>query len=318
MQLPVLWRRGQQKPWPSIPRINLAHPLAQKLAIYCYDIGGSYIDLVNGGQSALTSTSGRASSKFGLGVSFPSATSFGSMPQNNNATLVGQTAPFSVAIATFYPAALGAIDATLVCTGEVANTANTAIAFSTGNPSSIMGAIYDNGAFNETYNQAAAVATFQSWGYTAKSTSAGDLYANGALDKSVTGITTTLAVGTSQVMFNSAQANTQAFGGGLNGFLPYFAIWNNRVLTAADWRQLHDDPYCFLIYPEDEIFASLIGLQAQAAVLTGGGTAPLFAPMLGPTRPSGLLMPNLAFPSIIVAPTITTPSASTLPMMGVG
>lgn len=257
--------RGQAKPYASIPRIDWAHPLAQKLAIYCYDIGGTYVDLINGGLSTLVSTSGRANSKFGQGALFPSATSYGFMPQNANATAVGQTAPYSVAIATFYPSAVGGFDGTLVCTGEVANTGNTATGFTTGNPATLMGAVYNNGGSLQNYNQAVAVATFQSWGYTAKSASAGDLYANGALDKSATGITTTLAVGTSQVMFNSAQANAQTFGGGLNGFLPYFAIWNNRVLTAADWRLLHDDPYCFLIYPEDE--DRLVGVAA------GGGTA---------------------------------------------
>lgn len=27
------------------------------------------------------------------------------------------------------------------------------------------------------------------------------------------------------------------------------AIWHNRVLTPDEERHLHDDPYCFLIYP---------------------------------------------------------------------
>ena len=45
----------------------------------------------------------------------------------------------------------------------------------------------------------------------------------------------------------------------------------NRVLSAAEMLELHNDPYCFLIYPEDEIFAA-VGISSGSKALSGADT----------------------------------------------
>jgi len=84
-------------------------------------------------------------------------------------------------------------------------------------------------------------------------------YFDGAFQTSAANNPTATAPGVQPVFnsFNSASltGNTTA------GFIHYGALWRRKI-TSAEAMQLHKDPYCFLIYPEDEMFATLVGVAA--------------------------------------------------------
>jgi hypothetical protein len=66
----------------------------------------------------------------------------------------------------------------------------------------------------------------------------------------------------------------------VNGFVYYGAIWK-RSMTAAEMLQLHLDPYCFLIYPEDEMFATLVGSSVTPPPGPGPNFLTSLLPMMG-------------------------------------
>lgn len=320
--------RGQVKPYNSVPRIDWSHPLAAGLATYCYDAGGVIIDLVNSGKITIggngTAPFGSRITQFGRGLQFP-LDGWGSMPPFPSGIIApfGGTAPFSAAMATMFVGNTGpsSPDSACVTVQDAGNSQNTFFGFNTAVPDKVS-AVYGNVAA-QNFTGTVINNTFQSWATVSNAAgTAAQQYANGLADILFSGTTTFNGNTQAQVMYNTASINAgQTFGNGINGFVFYFAMWG-RALTAQEVLLLHQDPYCFLIYPEDEMFASLIGVQAAAAIIGGGAVSlQLFAPMTGPLRltPSGLLVPSLAFPpSVSAAPVVTTPPSSTLPMMGVG
>jgi hypothetical protein len=64
-------------------------------------------------------------------------------------------------------------------------------------------------------------------------------------------------------------------GGGSNfdGAILWAGIWQNRIFSQAEARQLADDPWCLLIYPEDEIAATLVGATAAGFTWSETGEA---------------------------------------------
>ncbi len=79
-----------------------------------------------------------------------------------------------------------------------------------------------------------------------------------------------IATGSSVVAIASSTSQTYIgeYGGGAGGAsdVTHLAIagWD-RALSAAEVLQWSLDPYCFLIYPEDEMFATLVGAVGAAA-----------------------------------------------------
>jgi hypothetical protein len=316
--------RGQVKPYNSVPRIDWSHPLAAGLSTYCYDIGGSVFDLVNGGHITTVGTSGSQQTQFGRALQFP-LTGYGYMPPLPPGKInpFGGNTPYSAAMGTLQLA--GAIgpsspDSAHVSVQDAGNSQNTAFGFNTfplgsGNnkPNPTMACVFGNVTANE-FNQLVLPNVYQSWAMSGV-TGTATQYSNGVFDTTFSGfVSDNGAVTNGQIMYNTASINSgQTFGNSINGFVYYFAMWG-RAISASEALLLHEDPYCFLIYPEDEMFATLIGAASSIITLIGG-SAELYAPKLGPDwRPMGF-RPRLAFSNRIASAfnqTVSITSASSM------
>jgi hypothetical protein len=255
---------GQYKR-PGLPRIDTDHPLAKGLIAYAYDWGGGVVDLINGGQGKITTSTNNitvGSGRYGQGVKYPGtagASALITLPANAHVANFSTAAPFSFATAVFNTATPGGI-----------------IAVGTGDPSDTSGVNYGvggtnawtvyavNGTLATTATGTNPLNSFNSILTSVASSASWSIYANGKLDQTgTTNATQTLTA--QQITFNGVQPNTiTGETGGANGFVHYFAIWN-RALTATEAAQLHNDPYGFLIYPEDEIFSTVVGASAVIA-----------------------------------------------------
>lgn len=265
--------RGRVKPYNSLPRIDWTHPLTIGLATYCYDIDGQIIDLVHNTLSTQVTCSGSQQAQFGRGLKIP-LTGFAFMPALPASLInpLGGAVPYSAAMGTFYTGAPatgvqpdGAIASIQDSNSATENTVFGFNAWSNGspgnpNPFDAVTCVLNN-ADNAFFAQAITPGTFQSWGFAATGSSAGTLYAAGKFDSNTAFPTTFAGVTQPQVIFNSARATTQDFGNACNGFVPYYAGWG-RVLSPLEFLTLHQDPYCFLIYPEDEMMNILVGTTA--------------------------------------------------------
>jgi hypothetical protein len=259
-------RRGQSKPQ-GLPRINWSHPLAKKLVTYVYDCNGIFIDLVNGGQGVITTSTTnvvRQSSKFGTGLKFGNTATSAcvTMPVRSRVSALGTTDPWSAAIGCM-PVATppGNSAIAVICDGSN----NTGPAFYQSTANYLI--YWANGASSST----TAANTFSQNVYhtcllSASAASVASIYCDGKLDQ--TNATANIAtIAGSQLCINTGAAGSLNGTGGAAGFVYYFAGWQ-RALTAAEARQLHDDPYCFLIFPEDELWATWVGAA-------GGPSGPL-------------------------------------------
>lgn len=89
-----------------------------------------------------------------------------------------------------------------------------------------------------------------------------NIYFDGKL-ANTTATTASFTTAVASACFNNASsAGSNTFNGTV-GIVYYGAMWN-RTISAAEARKIHDDPYCFLIYPEDDMFATLVGTAAAA------------------------------------------------------
>lgn len=256
--------RGRVKPYHSVPRIDWSHPLAAGLVAYCYDIGGAVIDLVNGGFLTPVGALGSQESQFGRGLEFPT-TGYGFMPPlpTSKASQYGGSAPFSLSLGTFCVGDSVNAEAVIVSVQDAGNSTDTECGFNSMDPTTVAG-IYGNST-TVSFGQRLIHNSFQTWGFSATSSSAGSQYGNGVFDTSVA-TTTIFSLTNPEIMYSTAASNAPSFSGGINGFVPYFAIWGSRALTAADHLQLYQDPYSLLIYPEDEMY-DLVGIAGPADIL---------------------------------------------------
>lgn len=273
--------RGRVKPYNSVPRIDWSHPLAAGLATYCYDIGGSIIDLVNGGQITIgangTAPFGSQQNQFGRGLNFP-IDGWGFMPplRPGYVNPFGAAAPYSAWMGTVFkgaPATVGGDgDAAIVLVQDAGNSGNTAFGFVVWPAAtSLFGrdqvACQFNNSFVGYFTPTIIPGTFQSWGAVAATSASADQYSNGVYDNTFSASTSTSgAVTNAQIMYNTAFSNSGLFGGSFNGVIPAFAMWG-RALSANEMLLLHQDPYCFLIYPEDEVLEPRVGIAAAVAAL---------------------------------------------------
>jgi len=263
MQLSLPWRYGWTKPFGSIPRINWGHPLTRGLLTYCYDVGGPIIDLVGGGTGKIVASTthiARSVSPFGLGLKYgaTSSSDYFLMPVNRRISTFGNSVPYTIACATFYT---GAPNINSVVVGPSDGSSNQGPVFWIDGTNTFFAVVLNN-ANTHDFAQLRTTNTFQSWVCAAPSTTTATLYANGKLDSSLSGIATTQSITGMSNIFNNGNTGSNNYSGGAgNGLVYYYAGWN-RVLTAAEALLLHSDPYCFLIYPEDEIFATLVGASA--------------------------------------------------------
>jgi hypothetical protein len=257
MQLYVPIRRGQAKPWSSIPRINCSHPLTAGLTNYWYDTGtGAVIDLVTG--RTMVPAAGNvkpppAGSPFGRANYYSTVGLYGMVDPATNPKQAW-AAPFSFACG-WWQVATPVTGANPVYFTLQDNTGNTPFALYT--DTSNLRIAYGNAspaiAFtqpgNNTFNVFVGVAT----GASTQSN-----YLNATLFSS-----TQTSAYTGTVMsynINGTDVGWSASATESNAAIVYFgAVWL-RALSATEAAQLYQDPYCFLIYPEDEMFATLVGI----------------------------------------------------------
>jgi len=259
VQIPILPRfnSGQAKPWSSIPRINWAHPLAQNLVVYGYDAGGVVIDLVNGGVGFTTTatTAGRGSSKFGSGYKYTSGGGAIRLPFTPRINSV--VPPFSIAC-SFFVTAVTAGNA-LFCLADTTASAPVYMSFDS---ATTMRAGFVNGADDLTYTVPSILNSYHSMVGVGASTTSIAAYFDGS-SRATSANNPTSAFPAAAPIFNSFDLD------GLNGnttagFIYYGALWT-RALNDEEILQLHFDPYCFLIYPEDEIFSEWVGTITAVA-----------------------------------------------------
>lgn len=269
MQLPVIGYRGQVKPWGSIPRINWDHPLTDGLVCYGYDAGMGPIDLVLGDLPTIDNSAritGISPSKYGSGILYLGSGTVTqanaiSLPTSDGIVTLTNTAPHSFGCG-FMQTATGSGGATKIFT-----TSTTAVTFPICINTGVAGTTdfgfqFANGADNATALGLVRLNAFQSLLGVAVTGSTTACYVDGTLAISPA-VTTTFTGGAgTKPTFSGTLSASQRF---FTGYIYYAAFWKNRALTASEARLLHDDPYCFLIYPEDEMLASLIYLQTRYA-----------------------------------------------------
>jgi hypothetical protein len=269
MQLSLPWRRGQVRPFTSIPRINWSHPLANDLVLYAYDTGvGLIYDLYSGTvfQSQGTTTHrGIQGSAWGPstywigggnegaftppGLTTKSITpgfSFGTGVILNNA---------GTSFAPFF--------ADNVNGGSSAPYHNWEIQTGPSGSPLIRAAWNSNGSSEQTTSTYSITQGVYQSGVCCLKGTASSLnyffYVNGIQAETGSGTWAYTSSGEQTNIACNSGANVQ-----ITGQVFWGGLWD-RALTAAEVAVLHQDPYCFLWYPEDDLFATvLVGVAGPA------------------------------------------------------
>jgi len=258
MQLPVQLRQpGKVKPYGSIPRINWRHPLAKNLAVYGYDVGGTVIDLINGGMGFTTTATavGRGASRFGSGYKYTNGGGAVRLPFTPRINSVAP--PFSIACSFFVTSAPAS--GVFFCLADTSAFGQPI--YCAADSATAMRQGFNNGGADITYTASSILNDYHTMIGVGVSTSSTIAYFDGVSQG--TGTTDpTVSFPTAAPTFNSFDLDGLS-GNTTSGFLYYGALWT-RALTASEALQLHLDPYCFLIYPEDEIFSTIVGSVVTA------------------------------------------------------
>ena len=263
MQLSVPWRFGQKRPFTSIPRINWAHPLAYKLVFYGYDTGtGLTIDLVRGLRPTLLNSPHPSNrpTPLGSGSLFVNAGGSYTFPATNFVNNILTDGISSIASGWYLTALPSNTFAGVFGINDSGSTTQSTILLEQTNTADMQWSCNNTNATPIRGNTINAFHTFVGSGVSATSQK---WYFDGAL-KQTNALTASVTTATALVCFNSNSSGASG-GNTVPGWIYYGALWD-RAITAGEALQLHLDPYCFLIYPEDEMFASLVG--PAAAVVT--------------------------------------------------
>lgn len=258
MQIPIIPFGGKNKPWNSIPQINLAHPLARGLIFYGYDTGtGCLIDLVEGLRPLAATNPRTAPFYLGAGLKYASGGAQIKFPISTPINNSFVSSRYSIATA-WYINSLTSISWT--CPFGVNDA-------SSGSASSILWDAANNldmqwtlANTNVTTFSTNTINQYHSVVGTNTSATAQNVYFDGAL-KSTSAVTSTFSTSTMFACFNTAVPGGATVAGGIDGWVPYGALWN-RTITAPEAFLLHNDPYCFLSYPEDDMRATWVGAAA--------------------------------------------------------
>lgn len=259
MQIPIIPHRGQKRPWTSIPRINWHHPLTSGLIYYGYDTGtGLVLDLVEGKQptyQALTLPLNRPSAR-GSGLVYTQGGAGGFFPIEARVNSIFLNGLYSMACAWFITALPTSTFAAPFGINDAAGNNASTFLWNSAGTTDMQWAIANVNPATFTAN---SINTYHSLLGVNTSATSQNIYFDGAL-KTTTALTATFATTTCAPCFNTSQAGGSPVNG-VSGWVYYGALWNRKI-SQGSARLLHDDPYCFLIYPEDEMFASLVGVTA--------------------------------------------------------
>jgi len=305
VQIPIPPRRGQARPWTSIPRINWAHPLTWGLATYAFDCGGGvFIDLVSGQTGARATTGAATAAK-----AAPSRYGGGMLFVQQSTTSLSSRIVFPHSKHTEYPAAAGGM------TGAAPY--SYACGFVPKSPINASGShtvLYEFGdALVDTFYQVGDQGTgvpicnysnngdnpftsSRAWVPNNFTTVVGVLLSTAASGTAVQyymdssgyfevnnltavapGLNTSL---TAQIIIADSRTSGTPANNFFNGWVHYGCSWSQRILTKAEAVSLQNDPWQFLIWPEDEMFATLVGVTAAAQTLGWWGDQEYVPPQL--------------------------------------
>jgi hypothetical protein len=284
LQIPVRARFGQAKPYTSIPRINWGHPLAKGLVSYLHDCGGGVvIDLVTGklckvvsfgtltnnpritptvlGGTAWNSNGGQAGNN---GNSWGIVAPIASIQDN-----LTNAAPYSFASGYMPRGAIASsvVFGTIFCFSD---TTGANVPFYMGiDDSNHLAIIFSNGSLR-TIAVSPPVNGYATTAGVLTSATSGTCYHVDAVNgfNSQTNTETTYSfTGHQGCLYtdNVPGSNVGGVDSAFNGTIFYGAAWKNRALTAAEVRLLHQDPWCLLVYAEDEAFNTLKGTTGGIA-----------------------------------------------------
>ncbi|MGC2393841.1 MAG: LamG-like jellyroll fold domain-containing protein [Methylovirgula sp.] len=264
-------RRGQVKP-PGIPRINWAHPIAQGLILYAYDAGGNGLyDLVGGIPFMPTGAPPRGVSALGAGYNFASGKYF-SAPSTAIIRSVTAAPPWTCACA--FPGYSYISGATPFYRAGNHNSDEPYVNwdFQYDIFSANFGFLLNSGGNVVQVGDNANVAAsgFHSLVGVANSGSSASFFVDGANNGTTSGLT----IESYNTLDDFYLGGDDSGGDTWGSRVLYGAFWN-RALSPAEILQLHLDPYCFLIFPEDEIFVEWVGSSAALYAVTA-----LWAPAL--------------------------------------
>ena len=261
MMLPFRRQRGQYFP-PGQPRIDWSHPLTDALLFCAVDTGnGPLVDLVNGRRGTIVG-SRLASMPSAHGTTFQHNGSANGVRYAMDPLIRYNSAPLSYACAFKKTGNVGAYS-TPFCRTQQDNTAPPYVnwcfeingvtagqnkieqAFATGGVNTAFGAAW---TFPGDNLYTSVVGTLGS---------NGKLYGNGVLQVTTTG--TYSGANTTDDIYVGCVSSTG--GNPFTGNIYYGMVWR-RELMPNEIMELHNNPTCFLIYPEDDVFALLVGAVA--------------------------------------------------------
>jgi hypothetical protein len=262
--------QGQRKP-EGIPRIDRDHPLAQGLIFYGYDCGNGIIELAKNRQPTSIDFAGNHN------YSPISTTAYGRGEQFEGFHSTYFTRDSDISSSFVMPMSWGC-----------AYTRNSTMPDSTG----IFGRTANNGGsipwINwdiEFYKSGISI----NWCYSAAVSNTGMVLVSDI----PTGFNSVLAVASASTVLGYQNGTLQAnkantafvnytsgagkfdniiFGGvsssiavnPFKGMIWYGAVWS-RALSAAEAAQLHNDPYCFLVYPDKDLMLTNGALSFSSA-----------------------------------------------------
>jgi hypothetical protein len=318
MQLPIgSWRRIQ-KPWTSIPRIDWSHPLARGL-IGCYLPGVLRGHALVGPKLA---NGGDGPGSFGVtaeGASLRSAT-LGSA-KGLVVTATSEFKDFTRGMSLFWRGTLrGNCDNYCTLIGiQYADTDvspyYTFAVSADGTGYDILRDFHNEGSGTVVGNSADVRGSYGktiSVALTGKIGTGVQFYVNAAPIGGMSSLSgSPSSTGSSKIVINQGiDATHRSANADCN--VGYF--WN-RDLTALEVKQLHDDPYCFLIYPEDEIFSTLVGGAGAPVDITGtinASEAPDTALISGTAVWDATLSASEASDTALISGTVFTQVSGTL------
>jgi hypothetical protein len=235
------------------------------LIAYAYDAGSGPIDLVTGGQRAITNTvnppfGGPKATKYGTALtSISGTTTLGivTMPSNPVLESFHNFAPYTFACGFMLTTTPGSGSNPIlfsVCDAATSTPIKFGPAFNTATDFAV--SMGDNASI-ATATGLLKINQFQSIVASATTSNNSNLYIDGALALATAASTTGGSMTGARMAFHGYR---NAAGQNVPGGSVYFGVvWKGRALTAAEARLLHDNPYCFLIYPEDELFDTVGG-----------------------------------------------------------
>lgn len=248
------------------------------MIFYGYDTGGSVpIDLITGLRPTLLNSpySPNKPSLFGTGLKYAAAGGSQSFPIQPRVNTTINTNTHSLA-AAFYLTALPASAAGLF--GCCDTTTHTCSDFLLG-----LGGTADVSWSIGGANPSALLINTINVYHTIVGTCTGAATQNLYLDGKLAGtqaLTSAFNGAAGQMVFNSAASTVANFNNQIVGWVYYGIQWS-RMITAQEAFLLHNDPYCFLIYPEDEIWASLTGSTVAPTPGPGPNFLTSQLPMMG-------------------------------------